>query len=305
MGDLLNATAQFLKDYGYLSQTSEVKSFDDVELSSAVAKFQKFDANHQHLAQQLGLPAVVTDGQIDPVTQLVLELPRCGHSDSEVSAALGTGGWKNCHGAENHHNAIVLVNPNNMPNHLAPHFHEVLSRVQKAYADIGMLFRFCWTQNGQKRDILTDDVVEGSTNIDFTFTIGNGWIGLAIVGNGSNQTCQAKIWCQYHYPYNPSDTVTQWTTLIKHELGHNCGLGHSSGGVMNPSIVNGLPPEWSESDPSTATLKYWFSGVPVEIPGAEPDPPPDTGDKPAPGQPLSEEFRLWDGTKTRLFRGIG
>jgi hypothetical protein len=43
---------------------------------------------------------------------------------------------------------------------------------------------------------------------------------------------------------------------------------------MNPSIVNGLPTEWGPSDPSTAWLKQQFGGVPVPIPGGNPDPPP-------------------------------
>jgi hypothetical protein len=68
-------------------------------------------------------------------------------------------------------------------------------------------------------------------------------------------------------------------TLIKHELGHNSGLGHSRGGVMNPSIINGLPVSW-KNDPSESQLRKWYGGEPV--PGGNPL-PPDTPQPPTGG----------------------
>jgi hypothetical protein len=56
-----------------------------------------------------------------------------------------------------------------------------------------------------------------------------------------------------------------------HELGHNAGLDHSRGGVMNPSIVSGLAPSWA-GDPSEPILNRYYGGEPIEqppVPGPE------------------------------------
>lgn len=191
-----------------------------------------------------------------------------------VQAALGNGNWQNCHNVNDAHCATVQVDPSGLPSFLSPVFKTVLTRVQKAYADIGLLFRFL---DGQKKDILTGEEFNSNINIDMSFSSSSsGWIGLAIVGTG--ETCGGRIWAKFLNTYKGGTTqesvITQWTSLIKHELCHNCGFSHSSGGVMNPSIVNNLPPEWSDSDPTTPKLKRAFSGVPVAVPGGGPTPIP-------------------------------
>lgn len=188
--------------------------------------------------------------------------------------ALGVGNWKSCHNVGDFHSAIIRVNPAGMPSFLAPVFKTVLQRTQRAYAGIGLLFRFT-DQAG--KDLLNGEVLNGTANSEMSFVASSsGWIGLAIVGQ--NETCSSSIWCRFLATYKggqtEQDVVTQWTSLIKHELGHNCGRGHTSGGVMNPSIVNGLPELWASDDPSTGWLKSQFGGVPVPIPGGTPVPPP-------------------------------
>lgn len=188
--------------------------------------------------------------------------------------ALGVGNWKSCHLIGNAHCATIMVNPANMPAHVRPVFPEILKRVQKSYADVGLLFRFL-DQN--RKDYLTGEEISSGVNIDMSFvTRSDGWIGLAIVG--TNQSCGDRIWCRFLSSYrggNTNESITQqWTTLLKHELGHNCGYSHTSGGVMNPSLVNGLPTEWAQTDPTTPKLRRDFSGVPVQIPGGGPPKPP-------------------------------
>lgn len=207
----------------------------------------------------------------DPYLQQVVTRMQ---ADAAFAAATGPGNWRSCHGIGNAHCATVRVNETNLPSFLRPVFTEVLTKVQKAYADVGLLFRFL-DQN--RKDLLNGEQIDSTVNIEMSFvTSSDGWIGLAILG--TNQTCSSNIWCRFLATYKGGTSnaaiVQQWVTLIKHELGHNCRFNHTRGGVMNPSIVNGLPTEWVDSDPLTPSLKQEYGGVAVKIPGA-PDPGPD------------------------------
>jgi len=198
--------------------------------------------------------------------------------------ATGPGNWRSCHNIGNAHCATVMVNPANLPSHLQPVFTNVLRIVQKAYADVGLLFLFL-DQSG--KDLLTGQPVNSNVNIDMSFvTRSDGWIGLAIVG--TNQTCGSRIWCRFLATYrggsNEQQITQQWVSLIKHELGHNCGFSHTTGGVMNPSLINGLPHEWAANDPTTPKLTQQFSGVPVPIPGGG-------GDSPKPPKPPAGDLQ--------------
>lgn len=204
-----------------------------------------------------------------------------------VLPALGVGNWQGCHQTSGIHCVSVMINPANLPSFVAPVFKRILQRVQAAYAGVGLLIRFI---DQQKRDVLTGEEFTSNVNIDMSFvTSSSGWIGLAIVG--TNQTCGDRIWCRFLATYRGGQSeesiITQWTTLLKHELGHNCGFSHSAGGVMNPSIVNGLAPEWSGDDPTTPKLRKAFSGTPVPIPGV-PGPPDGPGGGPVPPTPPAE-----------------
>ena len=198
----------------------------------------------------------------------------------QAEPVLGIGNWKSCHNIGDAHCAIVLVDPTNMPIHVKRNWTEIIRLVQKSYADVGLLFRFL---DQSRRDYLTGEVIDSNINIDMSWvTRSDGWIGLAIVG--TDQSCGDRIWAKFVSTYVGGSAdhqiVQQQVSLFKHEFGHNCGFGHTSGGVMNPSLVNGLPTEWAAGDPTTPKLKQAFSGVPVAIPGGgTPKPPaPPAGD---------------------------
>lgn len=208
----------------------------------------------------------------DPDLQAVVERMQL----ESTLPAFGSGNWKGCHQVGEFHCATVGVNQSGLPSFLKPVFLQVLRNVQRAYAGVGLLFIFVT----EGRDMLTGKPFDGHINTEMSFVPrSDGWIGLAIVGQG--ETCGGKIWCKFLNTYvggnSEAAIVTQWTTLIKHELGHNCGRGHTTGGVMNPSIVNNLPTDWVDSDPSTPWLKGQFGGVPVPIPGGNPVPNPQPG----------------------------
>lgn len=218
----------------------------------------------------------------DPDLQAVVERMQL----QATQPAFGTGNWKGCHQVGSYHCATVGVNTSGLPGFLKPLFNQVLKNVQLAYAGIGLLFRFI----SAGKDMLTGESLDLNINTEMSFVgSSDGWIGLAIVGTG--ETCGGKIWCKFLNTYrggqDNSAIVTQWTTLLKHELGHNCGRGHTTGGVMNPSIVNNLPTEWAQGDPSTSWLKGQFGGVPVPIPGGGPTPNPEP--PPVPGGSVVEK----------------
>jgi len=206
----------------------------------------------------------------DPDIQRVVERMQ----DNQSEPAQGSGGWAGCHGVGNFHSAMIRVNPFGMPSFLRPLFPEVIKRVQYSYAGVGLLLRFV---DQSKTDLLVGGALSGTVNSEMSFVSNSsGWIGLAIVGQ--NERCDSTIWCKFLSTYQggstPEQIIQQWVTLIKHEIGHNTGRGHTPGGVMNSSIVNGLPTEWAVNDPSTNWMKQQFGGVPVPIPGGGPSPGP-------------------------------
>ena len=231
--------------------------------------------------------SVAVDGVVGPATDELFSLPRCACPDHGVAmaqAAIGGGSWKSCHGIGDFHSASVRINRAGLPSHLAPVFEDVLTRVQRAYDEVGLRFWF-----DGRSPVQTDLSFVGSSD---------GWIGLAIVP-GNALSCNANpIWLRLLATYKGGNTAEavaqQWTSLIKHELGHNCGLSHSSGGVMNPSIVNGLPWSW-KNDPSEGLLRSRFGGVPIpSAPTPGPNPPPVEGYIP-------DLELIWKGKKYRAY----
>lgn len=251
---------EFLHHYGHLSRpfgnpqdipTDLSKlTLRDTCVKEAIRSHQAFDANYEIFSQALHHRSVDPDGDIGPATELVLDLDRCyvaDYEDESVAMAVGSGNWRGCHGVGNFHSASIKV-VNSPPSFLAPVFEQVKERIVEAYAEVGLLLHF----DGRSPVNITWEFVGRSS----------GWIGLAQVVN--NATCNSgSIFCRYLATYrggNSDDAIiTQWTTLGKHELGHNTGMGHTSGGVMNPSLINGLPVSW-RNDTAWRLLVSRFGG---------------------------------------------
>lgn len=302
------------------SQLGTLNLRDQIVIDALIdlTKFHEEQFTRRSLEHHNRLP--VFDGQVGPATDDLLHkdiLTRCPVPDyappkgvvfqfddpalqevvlamQQAEPALGVGNWKGCHSFDGVHCVSVLVNQANLPSHLQPVFLDVLRIVQKAYADVGLLILFL---DAAKKDLLTGSIRDIGINIDMSFVrSSDGWIGLAIVG--TNQGCSSRIWCRYLATYtgggSPATITQQWVSLIKHELGHNCGFMHTQGGVMNPSLINGLPHEWAANDPTTPKLKQQFSGVPVPVPGQpKPDPKPDDPKPPSDIQAqLDELFKV-------------
>lgn len=238
----------YLEKYGYNDDVSLSQRYDDSVLRNRLFEFQHFN----YFTYQAFFPDYKPTGKIDDETLNVMSLPRCGCPDTTLLPQ-GSGSWDvGCH-TPGIHEVTIKVDPRGMPNRLQPIFKDVVDLVIGAYKEIGMLLNF----DPQGRNI----------NIDFSFEYLRGAIGLAIVPN--NPGCRNRIWCKYDPRYNPSDMLNQWARLLAHELGHNMGLSHYRGGIMNSYILSGkfTHREWV-GDPAENLLRRWF-GIPIP----DPNPP--------------------------------
>lgn len=251
--DVLRRTGHLDMPFGELQEVPDgVLVLNMPAVKRAIMSYQEFNCVPlegliaKHHPQRISA-AVHLDGEVGPAMREMFAMPRCGAPDYSIGPqrVIGSGNWKGCWGVGDYHCAVVSLK-NSPPLFLAPHWDEVTKRVTDMYAEMGCLF--LWEQMSDR------------TNITVEFTRGSGWIGLAIMGYG--QSCGNTIWAKFEQNYNPRNTVGEWTSLVAHELGHNSGLDHSRGGIMNPSIINGLPPTW-RNDPSESLLKSRFGGKPV------------------------------------------
>ena len=259
-------------DYAPTAVSAKAGGEPDFDGEMGPAMEQMLQAHRCPIPDHVPPPGVSFTFDDEDLQKVVERMQRDG-----AAPALGDGNWKGCWDVGPFHSASVRVNSNGLPGFLRSHFIAVLKRVRDAYAQLGLLLHFINKES--EHDMLTGDPWEGSHyNIEFSFVgRSRGWIGLAVVGQG--ETCSTNIWCKYLSTYRPQNILSEWTTLVKHEIGHNCGMQHFSGrnNVMNPSLITGLPPEWSERDASTPWLKRRFGGEPVPLdgPGPEPDPEPE------------------------------
>jgi hypothetical protein len=209
----------------------------------------------------------IADGHIGPATEILFDVKRCAcpdyavETEQEFFAATGTGSWPaGCYPNEwpNSHAIKIRFDKSGMRPFLSAVFDsQVWPTVQRVYADIGLML------------IREDENTKAHLQASFVKPDDN-WIGLAIVPGSTS--CSLSIWQRYDRNYQPRNLVPNWVSLLKHEIGHNLNLNHTSGGVMNPGIIDNLPAQWfGVGDPSEPVLRRFFGGEPV---GPPPDPGP-------------------------------
>lgn len=276
---------------------SKLKLHDE-SVKIAIASYQEFmatDFDRLSLAHHGRIG--IADGEIGPATAELFEVERCGHPDyTDAEMATGSGSWPaGCHPDwPSNHTFTVSVNKAGMPSFLGSKddpnslFEQAWNIQRLAYADMGIVF------------IRADG--DSSAQTQVTWQRGGGWIGLAIVPNSPK--CRDRIWAKFDNRYSPGDMLNQWARLLCHEFGHNMSLGHSRGGIMNPSITSGpfTATAW-RGDPSEKLLARYFGGVPVDLGGNGPDPNPDPDPNPNPdpnpsGRWFKGGFELMDGDKS-------
>lgn len=247
-------------EFPVLPNSLKKLSLNDEPVKQAIRSYQNFfKPQFDGFAIQSHNRTGYVDGEIGPATLELLQMERCGLPDFQLLAT-GSGSWPaGCHPDwPNNHTFTVQMNKSGMPSFLKNIIEPAWDLCRAAYADMGIVF------------IREDNNNKANTYV--TWTRGSGWIGLAIVGN--NQQCGTRIWAKFDNRYQPSDLINQWARLLAHEFGHNMGMGHSQGGVMNPSLIGGKfdKDEW-RGDPSEPILKRWFGGVPINLNPAPPTPP--------------------------------
>ncbi len=245
------------------------------------------------------------NGDLDPAILEVMALPRCDVPDyapppgsaflfddpqvQEVAEkmqemvavpAVGQrGNWPRCHNVGDFHSCFVQVDQTNRPawatDAIQP---QVWRNVQARYRAKGLNITYV---DKNMKDLLTGQDWTGQ-HIDTKASwvkSSSGWIGLAILT--LDLDCRQEIWQQFLNTYKGGTTdeqiINQQSSLWSHEHGHNCGLPHTNGMLMNPSIVNGLPLLFTPSDPSNSVMDLHYGGVPYVPPGDGPGPTPDPG----------------------------
>lgn len=218
----------------------------------AVESFQAFNSSplevliNEQFSQG---PFPIVTGEVNAPTLQLMETARCSVPDYALTEELlGAGNWPNCWGAAGHHRAIINVKSSTIPSHITPIWPALKSLSTQAYAEQGL--ELVWKEN-----------LTSGYNLDLSFVQPDGsWIGLATVLN--KQKCGDRGWLRLDRNYRPANLQREFLTLLKHELGHCCGMGHSNKGVMNSYIIPGLGVSW-KGDPSEPLLRARFGGQPI------------------------------------------
>ena len=219
----------------------------DRVVQDAIASFQEMG---KPVLDKLRGGHLLREGILDDFTKSLFAAQRCGHPDYQLNTKIGSGSWPEpCQKA----GVTYSVNKNGMPSKFTTTWDEqILKPVVEDYGNVG------------ERLIPHTGTGQANIRISFRSFVGS-TIGLAYFNNGS---CSDSVTCELSTSFAPNEATE--ADLLKHEMGHCNGLGHTNGGTMNPYIINrDSYYKWSPSDPSWNTLVRYFGGEPIK-----PVPPP-------------------------------
>lgn len=237
----------------------------DYEGQALVHSYQLFlREEYEEIALKQNHQAAMHDGEVGPVFQELLNVPRCGVPDftdtnSAEMRAIGSGGWKHgCLGNNDRHEVAFSVDDRRSM--VKSWWAEIEEIVVAAYAEIGIAM------------IRIDDPNDAQINVMWE-PLGGSTIGLAMLpGRGH---CHKRHFCKLHPDFKPS--LIMVAKLWAHEIGHNMNSGHIQNDViMHPSM---RPGPWNGSFRGTAfgnRLSEYYGGEPVDPPPPD-DPPPPPG----------------------------
>lgn len=254
----------------------ENMDIDDAPVVAALWSYQQFHYSALNYQTELlySEPHRVT-GNYGEATKAVMAAPRCplpdfapppgakfSYADADLQnavlrmQAVGSGSWPMPCQKEG---VTFSVDIRRQPDSMRERWAAIKLSVVADYARLGV--KLVEVAFGQRANI--------RVSWENLSRVGQGVIGLA---EFNNETCSDDIFCKMDPGYYPDDD--QIRQLFEHELGHNMNLPHTSGGIMNPSIIDGWV-GFVPSDPSVPRLTRFFGGEPIDPP--PPPPPPPTG----------------------------
>lgn len=219
-----------------------------------VASVQASDANLESIAQAIHQRALIIDGDPGPATLRLVDVPRCECPDFGLATieGTGTGSWPHSCLPEfaNVHAIIMALEKSRMQAAWLNNLDAILGAITKAQNAVGQhpVWIFDLSQFAHMK------INWGS--------IGGSTIGFNSVP--SSFSCTRTITGKIDTTWSPSD-IKLLGRLGMHEwFGHGNGYGHTSGGIMNPSILSGEV-SWS-GDKLEDDMKRNFGG-PITVGG--------------------------------------
>lgn len=199
------------------------------------------------------------DGVYGPISHALMteRLSGCGcrDVDAAMDAAIGVGSWQMP--CQKEGVTFSVAGMSSVPESILGIWPRAKAAVIVAWANVGCRLRE--KPLGERVNITVQWVRPSG-----------GWIGLA---EFNNQVCNDVVYCKISRNYTPPNLFDQIARLFCHELGHNCNLPHTRGGIMNPVILSGPFRGWSEDDPSWERIVRYFGGEPLDPPAPPPRPP--------------------------------
>lgn len=272
-----------------------VLTLADKVTQDAVASWQASDANFSVLAGIVHRRDVNADGDVGPVTQFMVEVPRCAMPDhsppdnaqfkyddpflqgavesmqrfnlasqSDKEAAVGSGSFPvpGCDPTRKNrateHSTVLNLDLSKTPSKTLSEMDEILLFLRKCMAEKGLAVRCVKNGGSAPTHFLEWAYLLGSTiGINYFPTPGT-----------CNQVVNGRIDIGFQ------DRPIIMAGLLVHEAkGHGIGLNHTRGGIMNSSINLVDPLSWI-GDPAESTLNRYFGGAAVPLDDDVPSPPP-------------------------------
>lgn len=268
-------------------------SLADEVVQTAIKSIQELDLNaelkarayhpHRIKADDPEADVLIADGDLGPATLSMMNLDRCGEpdfvidygDDVEFGTEPGNGGWPNCAWGEETppddilHSVRWHINDTNATAYQKSTLDWCIDGVVRCSAEMGLAVRVMRNTH--------NSAPEPVSELSVVFErIPGGTIGYQYLPKPNT--------CKQHQPgrldtgYNPSDRNLFLILMIHESAGHGANLGHSRGGIMNPSILN-VTPSWI-GDPSEVFMTRMYTGVAIDWPRSKPGP----GPEPEPGE---------------------
>ena len=266
------------------------------------------DSNFDILLQQTHKRIELHDDTYGPATEKLAELPRCPIPDNPIPSSLNIDNlgfdspeiaelWKTlqqqqqnqiefastqwpkgCIQPDKHASKLdysdryaitIYLDTRNISTTWKNNLPKVIETVQKIYAEVGLVVLYYI--DGKPYNKLGNDIEPLNSEISKVF----GVIPRGVIGWNEfpRSACNVTISGKLDSSWNVSQDGH--ISLEWHETGHGVGLSHTRGGVMNPSIIFGLPYTFI-NDTSQRAMTSKYGGQPVSTkPLNQPDPDPD------------------------------